>query len=199
MTAGGKQPPEYQIWSQIKQWCLNKRHWKYPQYGGRGIKIHPAWAESFLAFFDEVGHRPSKKYRLSRIDFNKGYLPGNVKWSTIKEHERNTNKNRIVTYQGQRMALAEAAERAGIDRRRAQDRLESGWSEKEAFERPVEGGTRYIEWKGARHVLSWWARKLKMHYQTLHSRIFKMGWTVEEAFTTPLDHGNQAEKGRRKK
>jgi DNA-binding NtrC family response regulator len=83
------------------------------------------------------------------------------------------------------MALAQAAEMAGIDRKRLHDRLERGFSTRDAFERPVEGGMRYITWKGEEHNIAVWARKLKISYQTLHSRIYKMGWDVDRAFSTP--------------
>lgn len=178
-----KQPPEYQIWSQVKQWCLNKKHQKYSQYGGRGIKIHPTWIKSFAAFFKSVGTRPSKKHRLFRNDLDKGYVPGNVRWADRFEHSRHTRKNRIVVFQGEEMALAEAAERAGIPPKRLQARLERGFTLSDAFFRPNEGGTRFFTWKGEEHNLATWARKLKVQYQTLYSRIFKMKWSLERAFT----------------
>jgi hypothetical protein len=73
--------PEYRCWQQIKARCLNPNHRMYPHYGGRGITISPEWENDFQAFLSYVGPRPSSKHSLDRIDNNRGYEPGNVRWA----------------------------------------------------------------------------------------------------------------------
>jgi len=186
LTRNDRQPKEYQIWAQIVQRCLNPKCKKYPLYGGRGIKMAEKWRKSFTAFLKDVGKRPSKKHFLGRLDPYLGYSPGNVQWFTRKELARHKTTNRVVEYNGKEYVLAELGEVAGIDRKRLQDRLESGFVPEEAVDRPVEGGNEYFLYKGERHNLAVWSKKLKLNYNTLYSRIFKMKWAPDRAFSTPV-------------
>lgn len=185
LTRHRYQPPEYQIWSQIKQRCLNPNHPKYKNYGGRGIKMDPRWEASFDAFLKDVGLRPKKKgerYTIDRIDNDKGYFPGNVRWATSREQARNKRTNHVVTYEGRKMTIQELAEEKGVDKRRVQYRIATmGLSPEEAVNRPLEKGRLYFTYKGETHNLAVWARKLKKSYWTLHERL-KAGCPVEEAF-----------------
>jgi hypothetical protein len=81
--------PEYRAWQQMKNRCLNPKAHDYRYYGGRGITMHPAWAESFCAFLADAGRRPSAELTLDRIDGNQGYVPGNVRWATRETQARN--------------------------------------------------------------------------------------------------------------
>lgn len=187
LTAGKKQPPEYQIWSQIKQRCFNKKHPKYRLYGKRGIDMDPRWRASYVTFIAEVGPRPRKGFTIERIDNSKGYWPGNVRWATPKEQNRNKRTNRVIKVNGQNVCVSQAAETAVMDRRRVRERLESGLTPDQAVSLPVEHGIKYYPWRGITHKLGEWARILKISYHTLYSRIEEMGWSTERAFTTPLE------------
>jgi hypothetical protein len=61
--------------------------WK--NYGGRGISVCSEWAADFEAFFEHVGPRPDEGYELDRIDNDDGYRPGNVRWVTKSENNKN--------------------------------------------------------------------------------------------------------------
>lgn len=63
----------------------------YPNYGERGVTVHPEWVQSFDAFILELGHRP-KGRTLDRINPEGNYEPGNVRWSTDKQQARNRRK-----------------------------------------------------------------------------------------------------------
>lgn len=93
-THGLSQTPEYKCWQQIKARCLNPNHIAYPDYGGRGISIHPDWQDNFPAFLEHVGSRPSKHYSLDRIRNDRGYEPGNVRWATRLEQNNNRRAHR---------------------------------------------------------------------------------------------------------
>src|SRR5882724_8534937 len=99
--------PEYRSWSGIIQRCTNPAKEHYENYGGRGITLHPAWRHDFLAFLAHVGPRPTPKHSIDRINNDLGYVPGNLKWSTITEQRKNTTNNLWISYHGQRRLLCE--------------------------------------------------------------------------------------------
>lgn len=83
----------YFIYKSIKQRCNNQRNFAYKNYGARGIKLHPNWANNFLLFFDyimnELGERPTKQHSLDRINNNGNYEPGNLRWALPVEQYNN--------------------------------------------------------------------------------------------------------------
>lgn len=99
--------------SSAKQRCNNPNCNQYGDYGLRGIKfLFPsvrAGAEWVLA---NIGPRPEGRYSLDRIDNNRHYEAGNLRWATYSEQARNKrvytrtkNGERIRTLQTQRPDL----------------------------------------------------------------------------------------------
>ena len=86
---GGRVAPEYQAWRGMKTRCLNPRCRKYPDYGGRGIRVCPEWLDSFEAFLEHIGPRPGQGWSVDRIDVDGHYEPGNVRWATAKQQAQN--------------------------------------------------------------------------------------------------------------
>lgn len=93
--------PEYKTWESIKQRCYNINKKEYKYYGGRGIVMSDVWKNDFPSFYQHVGKKPSPEYSLDRIDGEKGYEPGNVKWATPYEQWDNRKKRGLCfsTYQ----------------------------------------------------------------------------------------------------
>ena len=82
-------PPEYRAWSNMKNRCLNQKSKRYADWGGRGIKVCDRWAQSFEAFYADMGRRPGPKYSLDRIDVNGNYEPSNCRWADAATQRRN--------------------------------------------------------------------------------------------------------------
>lgn len=61
-----------------------------------------------------MGPRPKNK-TLDRLDNNKNYYPGNCRWSSIKEQNRNRKTNIFYTYNGKTLILADWAKRYGLN------------------------------------------------------------------------------------
>lgn len=106
--------PEHRIWLGIKTRCLNPRHKSFKAYGAKGILICPLWQTSFLAFYREIGPRPSLTHSVDRIDNLRGYEPGNVRWATPFQQAQNSSLARPIMYQGRTMTAAEWARELGI-------------------------------------------------------------------------------------
>lgn len=90
-TSGGRTRPEYRAWQAAKRRCGDSRLRNFHHYGGRGIVMCEEWVNSFDAFIAHVGPKPDGGRRISidRIDNNRGYEPGNVRWATASEQGRN--------------------------------------------------------------------------------------------------------------
>ena len=129
----------YQTWHHMKQRCYDKGLSSYKDYGGRGITIYSEWQDNFMAFYDwAMNNGYSDELSIDRIDNNKGYFPENCRWITMKEQQRNTRNNRLITYNNETHCLAE------------------------------------------------WAEILNIKKGTLLTRLNKLKWTVERAFTEKI-------------
>lgn len=68
--------------------CHNPNHAAFAYYGARGINVCDRWRNSVEAFIAEVGPRPLG-LTLDRIDNDGNYEPGNVRWATKSQQQRN--------------------------------------------------------------------------------------------------------------
>ena len=84
-----------------------------------------AWREDFCAFLRYMGLRP-EGCSLDRIDSNGNYEPGNCRWATRSQQDRNKRNNRYLEFEGKRMVLADWAAELGIDKGALGRKLRSG-------------------------------------------------------------------------
>lgn len=119
--------PEYRLWVNMRYRCRNPKSRNYKYYGARGIGVCNRWQESFDDFLADVGRRPSPSHSLDRIDSNRGYEPGNVRWATDREQMNNRRDNRLLTWSGQTFSLAEWARQIGVLEVTLRARLRKGW------------------------------------------------------------------------
>lgn len=123
-------------WRSLLARCRNPRHTAFHNYGGRGITVCDRWLD-FGAFKADVGLRPEGK-ELDRIDNERGYEPGNVRWVARIVNARNRRGLRIVHYEGQEIPVAALAELANLPYHTVWARIRRGWTPEQA----VQGATR---------------------------------------------------------
>lgn len=126
----------YRQWTAMKQRCGNVNHDHYADYGARGITICDKWRESFEAFYADMGNPPHSEMTLERIDNDKGYQPGNVRWATRLEQASNRRTNiegnytgvSVVGFNGKSLTLADWSKQTGISLENLRSRLNRDWS-----------------------------------------------------------------------
>jgi hypothetical protein len=118
-------------------WSISPDRDDYRLYRAKGIKVCERWLV-FRNFLDDMGHKPTPRHTLDRIDCDGNYEPRNCRWATPKEQARNwKHRNRRIEFNGENLLLVEWAERIGIARESLRDRLNSGWSIEKALTKPA--------------------------------------------------------------
>jgi hypothetical protein len=135
-THGHCHTPTHEVWRAMKQRCLNPKRLNFARYGGRGVSLCERWRDSYQAFLDDMGPRPSG-LTIERINNLDGYHPKNCRWATPREQANNRRSNRILAYQGQIDTLANWARVVGLSARTIQKRLTLGWSDEKALSTPL--------------------------------------------------------------
>ena len=88
--------PSYQRCVNATKRCYDPSQHNYRHYGGRGIRVHEEWLgaegrKKFLQYLDDnLGPCP-EGWTLDRIDSDKHYEPGNLRWASRSMQERNKN------------------------------------------------------------------------------------------------------------
>ncbi|MEM6791532.1 MAG: hypothetical protein AAF715_28705 [Myxococcota bacterium] len=102
--------PTYKVWRNMVQRCRR-------QVGAyRGVSVCERWRESFSAFLEDMGERPTAGHSIDRIDSAGDYEPRNCRWATAEDQARNRRSVRHLTHPdtGETMCLTEWARRLGL-------------------------------------------------------------------------------------
>lgn len=175
-----KVSPERMAWKNIKTRCNNPKHNEYHRYGGRGITMCDRWKESFSAFAEDMGPRPSSKHSIDRRDNDGNYEPGNCRWATKREQSLNTSKNHRIEHDGKLITVQELSEIAGVGFGAMAERIDRGLRG-DRLVAPKKEVTRH-EAFGASRTLSEWAILYGTSYLKLHY-LLRKGKSLEEALT----------------
>ena len=125
--------PEYRAWGSMVARCTRPTHAAFARYGGRGITICAEWRNSYPAFIRDVGRRPSPAHSLDRIDNERGYEPGNVRWATWLEQNNNRSKLHLIAAFGKTISIMAWSRELGIPRGTIQSRVDRGLDGVEAL------------------------------------------------------------------
>lgn len=131
--------PGYRSWYSMIDRCTDKTAKDYPRYGGKGVNVCERWLglEGIKNFFADMGPQPTPKHSIDRFPNKNGnYEPGNCRWATRFEQQRNKNNNRLLTHNGETKTMAEWAESLGLHLTAMAERFRRGWSVEKAVTTP---------------------------------------------------------------
>ena len=121
----------WRIWQHVVQRASRPQSKDFKRYGAVGRGICRTWLE-FKQFYADMGPTYVDGLTLDRIDNTKGYSKENCRWATNAEQQANKSNNRVLTYRGETMHLAEFCRRVGASRGALTPRLASGMTPDEA-------------------------------------------------------------------
>ncbi len=80
------------------QRCEDSGCKSYPRYGGRGIAVCAEWHDvvAFIAWIEANLGQRQEGLTLDRIDNDGNYEPGNVRWATRSQQQRNRDQANLV-------------------------------------------------------------------------------------------------------
>lgn len=166
------------IYHGIKKRCLNPKEPRYKDYGGRGIKMSDEWLAGFDNFAEwAYSHGYEDDLTIDRIDVDGNYCKENCRWITRQEQARNKRDTIWVTYKGETKSLKDWCEQLNLIYDTMNDRIVTRhWQPEKAFEQP----SKRINSFSSR------CRAVGLNPSAVYDRIHKLGWSEEEAFSTPI-------------
>jgi hypothetical protein len=98
-----------------------------PKTRQSGVTFDYAAYGDFRTWLVHLGHRPSRDYTVDRINFSKGYMPGNLRWASKQEQAENRRSTRRIEWGGARYTRRQFAALLGVRYKRLCKQLERGW------------------------------------------------------------------------
>lgn len=141
ITHGRSHDPLLGVWRNMISRCTKPEHDSYPDYGGRGIKVHPAWLK-FEVFAQAVGPHPGGGLTFDRENNDGNYEPGNVRWASRAEQARNHRRNQRVEFRGVTQCLQDWATQCGVTANHLYRRHRKGMTWTEAIQDVIDNPPR---------------------------------------------------------
>lgn len=132
---GAWNTPLFKVWKTMVDRCTNPKNHKYERYGQRGISVCKEWLD-YHTFAKDMSHDYKDGLTIDRIDNDGNYEPGNCRWSTTKQQNRNYSRNLILEHDGKRMCVVDWAAEIGVPASALYYRVQAGWSVKRILTTP---------------------------------------------------------------
>lgn len=97
--------------------------------------------KDFASFLADMGECPDATMTLDRLSNERGYEPGNCRWATQAEQNRNRSHNMPLTHNGVTRNLTDWAKAVGMTPNALAMRLRLGWTIERALTQPLKART----------------------------------------------------------
>jgi hypothetical protein len=132
-THGASTTQAYKGWAAMKDRCLNPNNTHYSDYGGRGITVCQRWVDSYENFLADMGPRQPGMTLDRHPDPNGNYEPGNCRWASRKQQQRNRRNTVMLTVDGVTKSLYDWCDELGLRVNTVVSRIKRGWDHKRAL------------------------------------------------------------------
>lgn len=171
---------EYKIWTNVISRCHDPNNNSYFRYGKKGISVCARWRFSFYNFYNDMGPRPGPEYSLDRYPNNQGnYEPGNCRWATMLQQQRNRTNNIKVKIGNKRITATEFAEMNDMKYTTIKDRISRGIQGEDLL-KPIRTPKTYM-FENKEYTLQQLSAKSGIPYRKLWQRIHVNNLSLEEA------------------
>lgn len=173
----------YRIWCKMKERCNNPNIERYPNYGGRGIKVCYRWNNSFESFYEDMKDGYSDNLSIERIDVNGNYEPSNCTWIPIEKQYKNKTNNVKFVLEGEEILQEHACQKYGITWKVASRALKNGFTPEQIFIEKVDTYTtaHWVELNGEKIHFDEACRKYKVNEKTAR-KMLKQGFSYHDIF-----------------
>ena len=125
------------VYNSMCQRCSNPNNIGYKHYGDRGIQVCAEWKNNPASFYEwAISNGYKEGLTIDRINVNGNYEPTNCRWIPQKEQGFNRTDNVFYEMDGVRKTETEWVEEYGINKGTFRDRIERGWTFREAITTP---------------------------------------------------------------
>lgn len=125
--------PLYFVWVNMIRRCGSDKYGK--TYNT--LKVYKPWhnIKTFIKYIEtKLGAKPTASHSIDRIENNRGYYPGNIRWATKSEQSNNRKSVRRFTYKGETETVRYFADKYGVKFATVRNRLRKGYSICQALE-----------------------------------------------------------------
>lgn len=188
VTHGETGTPTYVAWQNMMGRCFRRGNKSYKHYGGKGVTVCQEWRGrgGYQRFLAAIGHRPSPKHTVDRIDPSGNYEPGNVRWATRAVQGANKRNTIRVKYRGKLVTLADLAREYGMYHGMLHYRIvEQKMSVAEALKKRHMKPRAKVEYDGKLLTIGELSRLTKVSHALLYNRIVLKNWPVKTAVAKP--------------
>jgi hypothetical protein len=166
----------YRIWNDMRTRCNKEYCDHFKDYGGRGIKVCSEWDnlnDGFQNFYEwSMSNGYSNDLTIDRVDNDGDYKPGNCRWVTQYEQNRNKRNNHYLDIDGERKIITDIAKENGLHPSTLKGRLDNGCSVEDAI-KIVKRNKRIINYNGKNYNPKQFSEMTGINYNTIMTRITK--------------------------
>lgn len=160
----------------MKVRCYYKKHDRYQNYGGRGIKVCDEWKNDFSRFKDwALKNGYDDELTIDRIDNDADYSPSNCRWITNSQQQKNRSDTLKVKINGIEKTLEQWCEIKGVKKGTVIWRKRNNWPVEKWFTEPKRNtkNIKLVTVDGETKTFTEWSEATGIPRKTIEARYYR--------------------------